>query len=291
MMNRRNFLGAVTIAALAQRLAWANEVHKVDRIGIEAYTIRDLLDKDFDGTLEKIAAIGFKEIEFGPTIKDPNKTRATLDRLGMTSPSGAFAFEDMSRKWPEVLDHCQIMGHHYIVIGSIDGDLRNQPDGWQRGAEAFNRTGAVTSKSGILVMYHCHWREFVPMADGRVPYEILLKETDPRYVQMEMDLGWTNIGGADPLDWFARYPGRFPLVHVKDFRKLPDRKVVYGGKFDGDQVIPDMTEIGKGVIDWKRIFAHSEQAGIKHYYVEHDLAKDPMEYARASFRYLNDLRF
>jgi sugar phosphate isomerase/epimerase len=169
--------------------------------------------------------------------------------------------------------------------------LRKRPDGWQRAAEMFNRTGAVTSKSGILVAYHCHWREFVPMADGRVPYEILLKETDPRYVRMEMDLGWTNIGGADPLQWFARYPGRFPLVHVKDFKKLPDRKVVYGGQFDGDQVIPDMTEIGNGVIDWKRIFAHAGQAGIKHYYVEHDLAKDPMEYARASFRYLNGLRF
>jgi sugar phosphate isomerase/epimerase len=291
MMNRRNFLGAVTIAALAQRLAWAREIHKIERVGIEAYSIRDLLVQDFAGTLEKIAAIGYKEIEFGPTIKNPKEARATLDRLGMTSPSGAFPFKEMSEKSADVLQHCEIMGHRYIVIGSIDDDLRNQPDGWKRAAEMFDRTGAVTSKSGVIVTYHCHWREFVPMADGKVPYEILLQGTDPRHVQMEMDLGWTNIGGADPLEWFARYPGRFPLVHVKDFKKLPDRKVVYGGHFDGDQVIPDMTDVGSGVIDWKRIFAHAGQAGIEHYYVEHDLPKDPMEYARASFRYLNHLTF
>jgi sugar phosphate isomerase/epimerase len=291
MISRRSFLKAGTAAALAQRLAWAGEVHKIERVGIEAYTVRDLLAQDFNGTLETLAAMGYREVEFGPTIKNPKEARATLDQLGLSSPSGVFPYKDMNEKWSEVLEHCAIMGHRYIVIGSIDSELLNRRDGWQRAAESFNRTGEVTSKSGVQLTYHCHWREFVPMASGKVPYEILLEETDPHSVQMEMDLGWTNVGGADPLQWFARAPGRFPLVHVKDFKKLPDRKVVYGGHFDGDQVIPDMTDVGSGVIDWKRIFAHSEQAGIKHYYVEHDQPRNPLGCARASYQYLKDLRF
>ncbi len=294
-MNRRTFLGAMTTATaatmLARNFAWAKEVHKIERVGIEAYTIRDLLKQDFNGTLEKIAAIGYKEVEFGPTIDNPKEARATLDRLGLTSHSGAFDYKDMVEKWPYVSEHCHIMGQTYLVIGSIDGALRRQPDGWKRAADSYNHTGEIAKKDGIQLTYHCHWMEFVPRPDGTLPYDILIQNTDPNFVRMEMDLGWTNVGGADPLTWFARYPGRFPLVHVKDFKKLPDPKHVYDGTFDGDEVIPDMTAVGQGVIDWKRIFKHADEAGVKHYYVEHDKPADPMECARLSYEYLAKLRF
>jgi sugar phosphate isomerase/epimerase len=295
MMNRRNFLGTITgataAAMLGKNLSWGAEWHKLDRIGIEAYTIRDLLKADFSGTMEKIAAIGYKEIEYGPTIDDPKAARALLDRLGMTSPSGAFDYKDMVEKWSYVSDHCHIMGQTYLVIGSIDSALRKQPDGWKRAAESYNHTGEIARKDGITLTYHCHWMEFVPRPDGTIPYDILIQNTDPNFVQMEMDLGWTNVGGSDPLKWFAKYPGRFPLVHIKDFKKLPDPKHVYDGNFDGDEVIPDMTAVGQGVIDWKRIFRHFGQAGVKHYYVEHDRPADPMEVARDSYEYLAKLRF
>ena len=293
-MNRRDFLGkasAVTAAAmLGKNFAQAEEPHRIQRVGIEAYTIRNLLKEDFNGTLEKIAAIGYKEIEFGP-IDDPKAARATLDRLGMTSPSGAFDYKDMVEKWPYVSERCHIMGQTYLVIGSIDSALRKQPDGWKRAADSYNHTGKIAKKDGIQLTYHCHWMEFVPQPDGTIPYDTLIQNTDPNFVQMEMDLGWTNVGGSDPLKWFAKYPGRFPLVHVKDFTKLPDPKHVYSGHFDGDEVIPDMTAVGHGIIDWPRIFKHAKQAGIKHYYVEHDNPANPMECARLSYEYLAKLRF
>jgi len=110
--------------------------------------------------------------------------------------------------------------------------------------------------------------------DGRLPYDILLSECDPKLVVMEMDLGWAHHAGADPLAYFAKYPGRFALVHVKDFDK------------DGN-----MTEVGKGVIDWKAIFAKADLGGIKHYFVEHDEPKDPFASAQTSYEYLAKLRF
>jgi sugar phosphate isomerase/epimerase len=293
-MNRRTFLGtmagATGFALLAQKFSWAKEIHNIERVGIEAYTIRDLLKADFNGTLEKIAAIGYKEIEFGPTIDDPRAARATLDRLGMTSPSQAFDYKDMVEKWPHVSEFCHIMGQTYLVIGSIDGALRHQPDGWKRAADSYNRTGEIAKKDGIQLTYHCHWMEFVPRPDGTLPYDILIQNTDPNFVQMEMDLGWTRVGGSDPLKWFAKYPGRFPLLHVKDFTRLPNPKHVYSGHFDGDEVIPDMTAVGQGVIDWKRIFKHIDQAGAKHFYVEHDKPADPMEVARDSYNSLAKVR-
>ena len=110
--------------------------------------------------------------------------------------------------------------------------------------------------------------------DGRLPYDILLSECDPKLVVMEMDLGWAHHAGADPLAYFAKYPGRFALVHVKDFDK------------DGN-----MTEVGKGVIDWKAIFAKADLGGIKHYFVEHDEPKAPLDSIRTSYQYLEKLSF
>ena len=295
-MNRRDFLGKMTAATaatmLARNFSWAEEVHQIKNVGIQCYTVRDVLNQDFDGTMAKLASYGYKEIELGfYTDKPPKEIHATLERYGLVSPSTSFYYKDIVGKWPMIAEQCRIVGHRYIVIPSVDDEFFQHPEPWKRAAESFNKSGAVAKKDGIQLTYHCHWREFVPDAHGKRPYDILLEESDPNSLLMEMDLGWTNIGHGDPLHYFAKYPGRFPLVHVKDFKKIPDASVVYSGHFDGDEVIPDMTEVGHGVIDWKRIFAHSEQAGIKHYYVEHDKPADPMECARLSCEYLEKLRF
>ena len=122
--------------------------------------------------------------------------------------------------------------------------------------------------------YHNHVEEFKPLPDGKLPYDVLLAESDPKLVKMEMDLGWAHKAVIYQVAYFEMYPGRFPLVHVKDFTA------------DGT-----MTEVGKGVVDWKRIFAKSDVAGIKYYFVEHDEPKSPFESIQASFTYLKNLRF
>ncbi len=147
------------------------------------------------------------------------------------------------------------------------------PDGWKHAADAFNRAGEASKKAGIQFAYHNHNWEF-KTDKGEMPYEILLTKTDPNLVKMEMDLFWTVKGKQDPLTYFNRYPGRFPLVHVKDMKK------------NGE-----MTEVGSGDIDFKKIFAQSEKAGIQHYFVEHDEPKDPIESIKTSYDYLSKLRF
>jgi sugar phosphate isomerase/epimerase len=295
-MNRRNFLGtmagATAATALAGKLSWAAEPHRILRVGIQCYSCRDVLNQDFDGTMAKLASFGYKEVELGfYTDKPAKEVRSIIDHYGLVCPSAGHDYKDIVEKWPALAERCHTIGHRYIVIPSVSDEFFQNPDPYKRAAASFNKSGAIAHKDGIQLAYHCHWREFVPEANGKRPYDILLEESDPDLLKMEMDLGWTTIGHGDPLQYFAKYPGRFPLVHVKDFTKIPTQSTVYSGHFDGDQVVPDMTDVGHGLIDWKRIFAHSQQAGIKHYFVENDKPADPMEFARASCEYLTKLRF
>ncbi len=121
-----------------------------------------------------------------------------------------------------------------------------------------------------------------------MPYDVLLA-TDPKYVKMELDLCWISVAGKDPIEYFNKYPGRFPLVHVKDMKELP--KGAEGPTADPDKEMKDMTEVGGGVIDWKRIFANSGKAGIQHYFVEHDFPGNALESITKSYAYLSKLTF
>ena len=211
-----------------------------------------------------------------------------LDRHGLTGPSAHIPYKSLGAEFPSVLDAAHVVGHQYLVNPYIDDDVRKGPDGWKRAAETFNRSGEACQKAGIQFAYHNHWFEFTPV-NGKLPYDILLEECDPKLVKMEMDLCWIMVGGQDPLKYFKRYPGRFPLVHVKDLTKIP-KTDASGGQNFGDS-LDEMTEVGSGMIDWKKIFAQSEKAGIKHYFVEHDHPKDPFASIKTSYEYLAKVRF
>ena len=150
--------------------------------------------------------------------------------------------------------------------------------------------GAASKRAGIQFAYHNHNFEFAPSDDagGKLPYDILLESCDPALVKMEMDLCWISAAGKDPLEYFRRYPGRFPMVHVKGLRKIP----ASGAAAPIDSVLPDITDVGhEDAIDWKRIFAQSRAAGIQHYFVEHDQPTQPLESLKASHDYLKQLQF
>ncbi len=280
-MDRRTFIGTAGAAVVMTRFGWAAREHRIAKIGLELYTVRDAMQKDFEGTLARVAKVGYKEVEFARYFADvsnlnppPKRAREILNANGLSAPATHVGYATLSPDvWPKVIEASKILGLNYIVNPSIDREVLKQPDGWKRAAETFNRAGEESRKSGIQFGYHNHTEEFQE-ADGKLPYDILLSETDPKAVMMEMDIGWVHKAGADPLKYFEKYPGRFPLVHVKDFDK------------DGD-----MTEVGKGVIDWKGIFAKSNVAGIKHYFVEHDDPKSPFDSIQISYEYLEKLRF
>ncbi|HEY8310230.1 MAG TPA: sugar phosphate isomerase/epimerase, partial [Gemmatimonadaceae bacterium] len=173
---------------------------------------------------------------------------------------------------PKVLDEAHLLGHRYVVCPNI-ADEKAGLDGYREAADALNRAGEIAKKSGITIGYHNHGTELAPI-DGVRPYDVMLDRTDPALVVMEMDIYWLVTGGGDPLAYFSKYPGRFRMVHVKDMDGTPAHS---------------MTDVGKGVINWKEIFAQSRKAGIEHYFVEHDDAPDPFASIAASYEYLSRL--
>ncbi|HKF02314.1 MAG TPA: TIM barrel protein [Candidatus Sulfotelmatobacter sp.] len=289
-MNRRNFLkiaGTATAASLfTPRFSWAAGEHKIKKVGVQLYTVRDLMKDDFEGTIAKVAQVGYKEVEFaGYFGRTADQVRAVLEKNGLKAPSTHVQYDELDDKFPSVIDFSKAIGLEYIICPWIPEELRKNPDIWKQASEKFNKAGEQAKAAGMQFGYHNHWFEFLP-TDGKMPYDELLKLCDPNLVKMEMDLCWTTAAGADPVKYFNEYPGRFPLVHVKDLKTKP--KVTTGGAQNfGDTV--DLTEVGSGTIDWKRIFAQSDKAGIKHYIVEHDHPKQPIASITQSYSYLSKL--
>jgi sugar phosphate isomerase/epimerase len=285
-LDRRTFIGTLGAASLAIRHLTAASIQKV---GVQLYTVRDLMKQDFDGTLAKIAALGYKEVEFaGYFERTPAQVREALKKNGLTAPSTHVDYISLRDKLPSALETAKTIGHEYVVCPWLDEALRKEPDIYKRVAETLNKAGDVAHKSNIQIAYHNHHFEFAPV-DGKTPYDSLLETCDPKLVKMEMDLCWTTVAKQDPLAYFKKYPGRFPLVHVKGLRKAPDA----GASAVIGTVMSDITDVGGGgdTIDWKRIFAHSKEAGIKHYFVEHDVPKVPLESLKASYDYVKQLSF
>ncbi len=294
-MNRRTFIGTSIAAAVAtSRPAWPAETHSIERVGLQLYTVRDLMKKDFDGTIAKVAQIGYKEVEFaGYYDRSPQDVRAILEKDGLTSPSTHVGYDIVEKKWSEALDAAHTIGHTFVVCPWIDAKQRKTPDGWKRAAELFNHAGEAAQKAGIQFAYHNHAFEFEPSEalGGKLPYDFLLAETDPNLVKMEMDLCWITVGGQDPVKYFDRYPGRFPLVHVKDWTTKGPGGNDYGGATGASKKPGHMTDVGQGEIDFKRIFAQSGKAGIQHYFVENDEPKSAFEDIKISYDYLAKLKF
>jgi len=288
-LDRRTFMAAMGSAVLAMR---PRRTASIPRLGVQLYTVRSLLEKDFDGTLAAVAAIGFTEVEFAGYFKQtPQQVRDSLKRHKLTAPSAHISYENLTGDaWARVIDNARTIGHRYLVNAWVEESIRNQPDAWKRIAETYNRAGDVSKRAGIQFTYHNHHFEFAPQADaaGKLPYDILLESCDPALVKMEMDLCWITAAEKDPLEYFRRYPGRFPMVHVKGLRKIP----AGGAESPIDRVLPDITDVGHDdVVDWKRIFAEARNAGIEHYFVEHDQPKQPLESLKASRGYLTRLQF
>ena len=292
MINRRAFLGTSAATLIASDLAWALPAqHKIKTLGLQLYTVRDAMKSDFDGTIAKVAQVGYKEVEFaGYFDHSPKDISALLKKNGLTSPSCHVPYDTVDKKWPEQIEAAHVIGHKFIVCPWIDPKQRVEPDGYKRAAELFQKAGEQSLKAGVQFAYHNHTFEFQPSETlgGKLPYDVLLA-TDPKYVKMELDLCWISVAGKDPVDYFNKYPGRFPLVHVKDMKQLP--KGAEGPTASPEKEMPNMTEVGSGVIDWKRIFAHADKAGIQHYIVEHDFPADPFASITKSYAYLSSLTF
>lgn len=241
-------------------------------LGLQLYTVRADMERDFEGTLARVAEIGYREVEFANYFnRTPSQIRATLERNHLTAPGMHIEYRDLQRDPARTLETTRAVGHEYAVVAWIAEDERRTLDGWRRVADGFNRAARQAQSAGLKLAYHNHSYEFEPLG-GRLPYDVLLENTDPELVKLEMDLYWITQGGQDPLTYFARYPGRITLVHLKDM--TTDRRMV---------------DVGAGAIDWPRILRQRQQAGIRHYFVEHDEPADAFASITASYRYLSRL--
>ena len=281
-MNRRTFLQiSAGLPASAMLLGCEDQqtqeipaaTRSIERIGVQLYTVRDLMAENFEETIESVAALGYKELEFaGYYDRNPEDIRALLERLDVTAPSGHIGIDALRNDLAGVIGTASAMGHAYIVCPYLDASERTL-EHYRAHAALFNEVGAACQEAGIQFAYHNHEFEFEAV-DGVIPYDLLLAETDPELVQMELDLYWVVYANKEVAECFAQAPGRFPLCHVKDMGS--DRSMV---------------PVGEGIIDFAAIFAHQEHAGLQHYFVEHDHPEDSMQSIATSIAHVQSLTF
>jgi len=244
-------------------------------IGLQLYTVRKAMQSDFDGTLKRVAAVGYKQVEFAGLFGHPAaRVRGVIDRLGLSAPSMHVPFEALGEGWNGALEEARLLGCRYIVIPSIPDSLRKSLDDYRRVADQFNRAAEAAANAGLGFAYHNHAVDFKPL-DRKLPFDVLLEATDPAVVRIELDLYWIERAGYDPLRYFNRWPGRCKLIHVKDSLGAPDHR---------------MTEVGSGIIDWPNLLASARAAGAEHFFVEQDDAMKPLDSIAASFSYLSRLK-
>jgi len=288
-MNRREFVRNTTVglaaAAVFSRLPeslFASPLGKP--IGLQLYTLRDLLDKDVEGTIKQVAAIGYKDVEIYSLYgKSPQDFSKILKDNGVTASSGHYLLPMVKNEWDKKIEEAKALGLQYMVIAILDKEERKSLDDYKKLAELFNKAGEATQKAGMQFCYHNHNFEFQKFGKTTA-YDYLLKTLDPKLVRFEMDCFWVTHGGQDPVAYFKKYPGRFPLLHIKDMKDKP------AATQELDAKMGLFAPVGQGTIDWKRIFANAKQAGVEHYYVEQDYCEvPPLEAIKTSYQYLDKL--
>lgn len=267
-VSRRTFLqqmaaiglGTSMLSSCAAAVSGGGGASMANEIGLQLYTVRDQLQTDFEGTLEKIAQIGYKNMEFaGYYNRTPEQVRAVLDRLKLASPSAHIGAQLMRQDAAAQIRTAKTIGQSYITLPSYNFARDGGIDAWKQGAAEFNKWGAMCRDAGLRLAYHNHAPEFAKVDATSTGMDVLFRETDPALVDFELDLYWTVFADQDPLALFAKYPGRFTMWHVKDLQRT-----TAGAKA--------MAPVGGGTIDFKSIFARAREAGLRYFFVEHDNA-------------------
>lgn len=272
-VTRRVFLGgAAAVAAVSStRFSFGTPLGLAP--GIQLYSVRQQMAKDFEGALAAVHDAGYLEVESASLPKKPAaEIRKALDQAGLKCVSSHRSFVDVTTNLDATTEFEKTMGVSYIICpgpgrrnSPVPGAKVGSPtlDDWKYNAEEFNKTGEKLRQAGITFGYHNHWLEFKPV-DGKIPYEELLSLCEPDKVTFEMDCGWVKVAGQDPAELMKRYPQRFSMLHVKDFHLPPN---ISFATHDEAKV----TELGRGSIDYRPIFAQAaKNQKITHAFVEQE---------------------
>lgn len=282
--SRRTFLkssaAAAAVAAAGVHRLEARPISKP--VGLQLYSVREQLPKDFEGTLKQLGAIGYKEVEAaGYYHKSATEFKQAMEQAGLRCVSTHHPLGDLKPNLQERIDYAKTLGLEFIICSSAnvhrDGSEKGEMklDDWRYVADQFNEIGQKIKAAGMRFGYHNHTFEF-KAENGVIYYDELMKRTDPKYVVFEMDCGWVYVGGHNPVEYISRAPERFPLLHVKDFQKQAD------GKYTN-------VVLGKGAgIDYAAVFRAA--TGLKHYFIEQEeFSEDPMTELRQDVEFMKKL--
>ncbi|HVZ57122.1 MAG TPA: sugar phosphate isomerase/epimerase [Chitinophagaceae bacterium] len=291
MPSRRTFIKQASLAATGAILLKDNWFKKQQLIGLQLYTLRAEIQKDLEGTLARVAAIGYNSVElfgygngkfFGKT---PDEFSAILKKNHLKTPSGHYMMMGFLTKGDQddlkktVADAAR-MGHDYIVIPFLFDNMRKSLEDYKNLAAKINVAGAEAKKAGLKLVYHNHNFEFKDWGGGQTGFDVFVKETDPSLVGFEMDIYWVERAGRDPIELIRQNPGRIKMWHVKDMSVRAEKSFTT----DGEQYF---TEVGSGVIDYKEIFRHKKESGMEYFFVEQDQTKIPVfDSITKSYQYL-----
>ena len=285
MTTRRGFLGMTgSLLAVSALPAFAE---RSIPLGLQLYTVRADLAKDYEGTMRQLKAIGLRRVQANLTMagKPSADQRKLYDAMGFTWESIHAGGDALRGNVQATVDEAKSVGIKNITCSfplyPVDrAQIMAGPtlDDWKRNAEAFNKAGEACKKAGLTFAYHNHNLEFRKVGDV-VPYDLLLKETDPSLVSMEMDIGWVIAGGADPVEYLTRYPTRFSSLHIKDLKNegIPNFNMKMTSAI-----------IGRGIVDWKKIRVAAHKSKVERAFLEIEEPYDPspLGMVKASFEYM-----
>ncbi|WP_194775090.1 sugar phosphate isomerase/epimerase family protein [Pararhodonellum marinum] len=318
--QRRGFLkksGILLSAAAILPLASFTEGQKPKNgpIGLNLFTLPKSLDTDFRGTMELIAKVGYREVEFfGPydfgTEKSkqawkatsgflgfggsgyfgnsPKEVKMILDDLGLSAPSIHIDLDSLQQNMGEVAEAAHQVGHQYVGIAMLPNELRTDMDAYRKAIDVLNIVGESAKKHGLTFFYHNHGYGHQEL-EGQIPLQMILDQTDADMVKMQMDIFWFSAAGSDPIAYLEANPGRFELMHIKDMREIRTFSGDGSSMQEWMGMFQYLADAGQGKMDLPTIIAKAKASGTKHFQVEHDLAKDPEGSLKTNMAYLENL--
>ena len=266
-----------------------NELSPSDApVGVQLYSFRDAFKTDVPGTLAHIRALGFKEVELAGTYgKSAKEFRRMLDSAGLRATSMHVGYEQFRDSLPAVLADAKTLGVHYVGTAWIP-----HPDGpitvalARQAAVDFTKWGRAAREKGFQFFYHAHGYEFKRGEGGALPMDVIMKETDPKAVALEMDVFWMTLPGNNPVALLRQYQGRWKLMHLKDMKKGVATNVLTGSADPNATEVP----VGTGQIDYKAVIKTAKEVGVKEFYLE-DETVAPFETVPQSVSWLRSIKF
>jgi len=279
-MERRAFIHTLGAAAAGGLLPSSpgRSARRLERIGLELYAVRHAMSRDPERTLAAIRAIGYTDVEllwsFGNFGRTPAQVAAALKAEGLRAPSAHVSCAVILVGWERSLETAKLLGHEYLIVPSFTPDTARTLDDWREWADRFNAAGAIARRAGVWLAFHNEPDHMTPI-DGAVPYDVFVGRLQPSLVRLQLDVGNMVMGGGDPMRYLEKYRDLYWSFHLKDV--VADRS--------------SDVELGRGVVDFKRLLAAAPAINDKPCYVEQEGAADELAAARSNFQYLRRLDF